>query len=61
MTYHATAERHGRFWLVHVKEVDRWTQGRTLAEAEEMARDLVAVMRNVEPDKVDVVLERRSS
>jgi hypothetical protein len=49
-TYHARAERGDRYWLVHVREVDRWTQARHLRELEAMARDLVAVMREVDPD-----------
>jgi len=48
-TYHARVERGDRFWLVHVREVDRWTQARHLREVEEMARDLVAVMLDVDP------------
>jgi len=37
-----------RYWLVRVHEVDRWTQARHLREVEEMARDLVAVMLEVD-------------
>src|SRR5437660_620617 len=44
-TYHAQVERGDRFWLVYVPEIDRWTQARSLAEVETMARELVAVMR----------------
>src|SRR5215207_7231362 len=47
--YHARVRRGDRYWLVHVIEVDRWTQARRLREVEEMARDLVAVLRNVDP------------
>ncbi|MFT3716804.1 MAG: hypothetical protein QM774_12935 [Gordonia sp. (in: high G+C Gram-positive bacteria)] len=43
----ATATRDGRFWLVYVPEVDAHTQGRNLAEAQDMARDLAATIRDV--------------
>src|SRR6266542_4230663 len=49
-TYHARVERGDRYWLVRVHEVDRWTQARHLREVEEMARDLVAVMLEVDPN-----------
>jgi hypothetical protein len=49
-TYHAHVERGDRYWLVRVREVDRWTQARRLREVEEMARDLVAVMLDVDAD-----------
>lgn len=49
-TYHARVVRSGTHWAIHVREVDRWTQARNLREVESMARDLVAVMEDVEPD-----------
>lgn len=51
-TYTARVERDGRFWLIHVPELDRYTQARNLREVEEMARDLVAVMLDVDPGSV---------
>jgi predicted RNase H-like HicB family nuclease len=42
-TYHVSASRDGRFWLVHIPEIDQYTQGRNLAEVEPMARDLIAL------------------
>jgi DNA-directed RNA polymerase specialized sigma subunit len=53
-TYHANVERDGKFWAIHVPEVDRWTQARTVAEIEDMARDLVAIMDDVEPCSFDL-------
>ena len=61
MTYHATAERDGRFWVIHVEEIERWTQARSIAEVDEMARDLVAVMTDVDPDEVVVYVEFQSA
>jgi hypothetical protein len=58
-TYHATAELEGRYWLVHVEEVDRWTQARHLREVESMARDLVAVMLDVGEETFDLELDVR--
>lgn len=56
-TYHARAERGERFWLIYVPEVDRWTQARRYSEIEETARDLVAVMEDVDPESFDVQVE----
>lgn len=59
VTYAATAERDGRFWLVHVPAVDRWTQARSLPEVEAMAKDLIAVMLEVDPESVRLDVEIR--
>lgn len=48
MIYHANATRDDRFRLVHVPEVDRHTQARTVDEIEVMARDLIAIMTGVD-------------
>lgn len=56
-TYHARVQRGERYWLVYVPEVDRWTQARHLREVEEMARDLVAVMDDVDPDSFELEVE----
>lgn len=42
------------FWLVHVPEIGHYTQARTVAEIETMARDLVAVCGDLNPADVDV-------
>ncbi len=49
-TYDVNVERDGKFWFVDVPAVKRATQARTLAEVEVMARDLIAIMLDVEPD-----------
>jgi hypothetical protein len=56
-TYSVKAERADSVWLVHVTEIERTTQARTVAEIEPMARDLVAVMRDVEPGSFELDLE----
>lgn len=53
-TYTAHATRDGRFWLVHVPEVERYTQARSVDEIETMARDLVVVMTGADPADVTV-------
>lgn len=53
-TYHANVERGERFWLIHVPEVDRWTQARNLREIEPMARDLIATMEQVDIDSFEL-------
>src|SRR5260370_33737036 len=42
-------DRDGRYWHIRVPEVARSTQARTLREIEPMARDLIAVMEDVDP------------
>ena len=55
-TYLVDASRDGRFWLVHVPEVDRYTQARNLAEVEPMVRDLISLCREVPPDSFDITI-----
>lgn len=53
MSYTVNVERDGEFWHVHVIEIDRVTQARTIAEVETMARDLIDIMtdgRDVDAD-----------
>lgn len=50
----AQVTRDGRFWLIHVPEIDRATQARSLAEIEPMARDLIVIMESVEPDSFEL-------
>ena len=61
-TYHATAERDGSWWAVSVPELPGvFTQGRTWAQAEEMARDAIASMLGVAVRDVSVVLSTAAS
>lgn len=52
--YTALVTRDERSWLIHIPEIDRFTQARNLREIEIMARDLVAVMEQVAPDSFDL-------
>lgn len=56
-TYNVRVERGDRYWLVHVVELDRWTQARTLRDVEPMARDLVATMAGAAPDSFDLITD----
>ncbi len=55
-TYSATATRDGRWWMVHVPEVDGLTQARRLGDAGRMARELVAVTLDVPVEDVEVTV-----
>src|ERR1035437_7560671 len=43
-TYTYNVARDGRFWLIHVPELDRFTQARNLREVDEMVVDLISVV-----------------
>ncbi len=52
--YTANVTRDGRFWLIHVPELNRHTQARHLREITTMARDLVSVMTGETPDSIEL-------
>jgi len=52
-TYTATVERDGRFWLIRVDDVGV-TQARHLREVDEMARDLIVSLTDVDPGSVEL-------
>ncbi len=49
-SYTAVASRGERYWLVHLPEIDQYTQARNLDEVEPMARDLIALWKEVPED-----------
>ena len=50
-SYKVTAQRDGRWWFVRVPEVPgAITQARRLDQVEAMAREVVSLLREVEPD-----------
>lgn len=55
-THTARAVREGKWWVVHVDGAGV-TQGRTAAEAQRMAADLVALMTGAPEDEVSVEVE----
>lgn len=52
--YTARVERGEQFWLVTIPEIQRTTQASTLREVEPMARDLIAVMQQVDPQSFEL-------
>lgn len=55
MTYYtAIATRDGKYWLVHIPDIDQYTQARTLAEVEPMARELIALTQGVPEDSIEL-------
>ena len=57
--YEAIAQRDGDSWLLRVPMVERSTQALRLDKAEEMARDLIAVMTGAPADSFDVEVTTR--
>ena len=55
-TYRATARRDDNWWVVDVDGVGT-TQGHSTAEAQRMAADLVAIMKDIPLDQVRVQIE----
>ncbi len=56
-TYTASVTREGRWWMVHVPEIDEvTTQARRVSEIEKMARELIAVTLDVPMSQVTVNL-----
>lgn len=53
-TYHAVVTRDGKFWLIHITDIDKYTQARNLPEVEVMARDLISIYRDVPPDSFPI-------
>jgi len=56
-TYEVTAQRDGKFWFVRIPELDGATQGRTLNEVPEMARDYIALVTEQPEDSFDIALK----
>jgi hypothetical protein len=56
-TYDVHVKRGDAYWLLHVPAISRSTQARTLREIEPMARDLIAVMLDADPDSFGVDID----
>jgi predicted RNase H-like HicB family nuclease len=52
--YQATITREDGWWMIHVPDIDGLTQARRLADVEQMARELIAVTRDVPVDDIAV-------
>jgi DNA-directed RNA polymerase specialized sigma24 family protein len=53
-TYRAQVSRDGKYWLVYVPDIDKYTQARNLAEVESQARDLISLWLEVPSNTVDI-------
>ena len=51
-THTVQVTREGGWWIIDAPSVDYRTQARTLAEVDEMARDLLAGALDTEPDSI---------
>lgn len=59
-TYKVTATREDGWWVLDVPELEGvFSQARRLDQAEDMARDAIAVMLDVPEESFDVVVEPR--
>jgi predicted RNase H-like HicB family nuclease len=56
-TYRAVVNHGERYWLVYIPEIDRYTQARTLAEVEPIARDLIALWFEVPESSFDIDIQ----
>lgn len=54
----ATAHREGNWWVIEIPELGQTTQAHTAADIDEMARDLIAVMRKVDTSEVQVTMTK---
>ncbi|MCB4209192.1 hypothetical protein [Arthrobacter sp. UM1] len=54
--YTAVATREGKWWIVDVPSMEERTQARSLAEVEEMARDLIALVLDTDAHSFDLDL-----
>lgn len=52
--YKIEIARDGRWWMVHIPEIDGLTQARRLSEAETMAREYIALSEGVPYDDVKI-------
>lgn len=53
-TYAAQVSRDGKWWMIHLPEIDGLTQARRIADVEQAARELVAVTLDVKLSEVTV-------
>ena len=56
-SYQLMATREGRWWIVDVPEIGYRTQARTLAEVEDMGRDLIAGALDVDQGSFDLTVQ----
>ncbi|MEU4673897.1 hypothetical protein AB0F91_39575 [Amycolatopsis sp. NPDC023774] len=52
--YQVTVTRKGRWWMVHIPEIDGLTQTRHIRKARRVARESIAVALDLNPDDITV-------
>ncbi|MGJ9374352.1 hypothetical protein [Nesterenkonia sp. CF4.4] len=55
-TYTVNVDRDGTAWRIRVPEIARSTAARNLAEVEVMARDLISLVTDQEPDAFEIAI-----
>ena len=53
-TYAVQVSRDGKWWMIHIPEIDGLTQARRIADVKQAARELVAVTLDVKISEVAV-------
>jgi hypothetical protein len=46
--------REGRWWMVHIPDIDGLTQARRLSEAETMAREYISLAKGIPVDDISI-------
>lgn len=56
----AVAHKQGKWWEIHIHELDRVTQASKTKDIQDMATDLAATVLNLDPDEVTVNVTLRA-
>lgn len=54
--YKVRAYREDKWWMVEIPELDGLTQARRFTEVEEMARDYIAITKNVPLSRINITV-----
>lgn len=58
--FEAIAHKEGKWWKIHIHELDRVTRASRTKDIQSMAADLAATVLNVDPDQVTVHVTLRA-
>lgn len=58
--FEAVAHKQGKWWEIHIHELDRVTQASKTKDIQDMATDLAATVLNLDPDEVTVNVTLRA-
>lgn len=53
-TYRVDVTRDGKWWMIHVPDLDAVTQALSASEVPTQARDLIATVLDIEPADVSI-------